>query len=62
MAEAHDTLTQEAVCYGLTKLTAQHLAEFSKARRLPHALSTAFPAICPSPRNPRIRFRASQEA
>ena len=32
MAEAHDTLTQEAVCYGLTKLTAQHLAEFSKAR------------------------------
>ena len=35
MAEAHDTLSQEAVRYGFTHLTAQHLAEFSKAHISP---------------------------
>ena len=62
MAEAHDTLTQEAVRYGLTNLTAQHLAEFNKAREAAARFVSSLPRDLPVTTEPAHTFRASQEA
>ena len=62
MAEAHDALTQEAVRYGFTTLTAQHLAEFSKAREVAARLVSSLPRDLPVTAEPAHTFRASQEA
>jgi hypothetical protein len=62
MAEAPDTLTQEAVRYGLTNLTAPHLAEFSKAREAAARFVSSLPRDLPVTAEPAHTFRASQEA
>jgi hypothetical protein len=62
MAEAHDTLIQEAVRYGLTNLTAQHLAQFSKAREAAARFVSSLPRDLPVTAEPAHTFRASQEA
>jgi hypothetical protein len=62
MAEAHDALTQEAVCYGLTNLTAQHLAQFSTAREAAARFVNSIPRDLPVTAEPAHTFRASQEA
>jgi hypothetical protein len=61
MAEAHEALTQEAVRYGFTNLTAQHLAEFSKAREAATRLVSRIPRDLPVTAEPAHTFRASQE-
>lgn len=62
MAEAHEALTQEAVRYGFTNLTAQHLAEFSKAREAAARFVSHIPRDLPVTAEPAHTFRASQEA
>ena len=62
MAEAHDTLSQEADRYGLINLTAQHLAEFSKAREAAVRFIHSIPRDLPVTAEPAHTFRASQEA
>jgi hypothetical protein len=62
MAEVHDTLTQEAVRYGLTNLTAQHLAQFNKAREAAARFVSSLPRDLPVTAEPAHTFRASQEA
>lgn len=62
MADTHDALTQEAVRYGLTHLTAPHLAEFSKAREAAARFVSSLPRDLPVTAEPAHTFRASQEA
>jgi hypothetical protein len=62
MADAHDALTQEAVRYGLTHLTAQHLAQFRKAREAAARFVSRIPRDLPVTAEPAHPFRASQEA
>jgi hypothetical protein len=62
MAEAHDALIQEAIRYDLTHLTAQHLAQFSKAREAAARFVSSLPSDLPVTAEPAHTFRASQEA
>jgi hypothetical protein len=62
MADTHDALTQEAVRYGLTHLTAQHLAEFSNAREAAARFVSSLLRDLPVTAEPAHTFRASQEA
>jgi hypothetical protein len=62
MAEAPETLTQEAVRYGLINLTAEHLAQFNKAREAAARFVSSLPRDLPVTAEPAHTFRASQEA
>jgi len=62
MADTHDALIQEAVRHGFTHLTAQHLAEFSKAREAAARLVSSLPRDLSVTAEPAHTFRASQEA
>jgi hypothetical protein len=62
MIEAHDSLAQEAVRYGLTTLTDQHLAQFSTAKAAAARFVSSIPRDLPITAEPAHTFRASQEA
>jgi hypothetical protein len=62
MAEEHDALTQEAARYGLTNLSEQHVAEFSKAKATAARFVSSLPRDLPVTAEPAHTFRASQEA
>ena len=62
MADEHDALKQEAACYGLTNLSEQHLAEFSKAKATAARFVNSVRRALPVTAEPAHTFRASKEA
>lgn len=62
MTEELDALKQEAVRYGLTNLSEQHLTQFSKAKAAAARFVSSVPRDLPVTAEPAHTFRASQEA
>lgn len=62
MADTPDELRQEAVRYGLSNLTAQHLEQFSQAKAAAARFARSIPRDLPVAAEPAHTFRASQEA
>lgn len=62
MADAHDALKHEAESYGLTHLTAEHLAQFRTAKAAAARFVSSIQRDWPVTVEPAHIFRASQEA